>query len=154
MLVRPLVCWRGQCDYNTAPCPARMCDSVPSLHSAAPPAVRTVRRPCPGRRTVHIDSVDTCSDADGCIHVPRTTCDAPETVTRIAISPRAVTLVRNADPIAWRDIVGDVTLEFCANDWQLVSQLALELGTHPLSRCNVARAESSLREDFEASGRR
>ncbi|WP_411963331.1 hypothetical protein [Haloferax sp. YSMS24] len=77
-------------------------------------------------------------------------CDDPETVTRIAIPPRAVTLMRNADPIAWRDIVGDVTLQFCASDWRLVSELVLELGTHPLSRCNVARADFSLREDFEA----
>ena len=77
-------------------------------------------------------------------------CDHPETVTRIAIPPRAVTLMRNAAPIAWRDIVGDVTLQFCASDWQLVSELVLELGTHPLSRCNVARADFSIREDFEA----
>jgi hypothetical protein len=58
--------------------------------------------------------------------------------------------MRNADPIAWRDIVGDVTIQFCESDWQLVSELVLDLDTHPLSRCNVARADFSIREDFEA----
>lgn len=77
-------------------------------------------------------------------------CDDPKTVARIAVPPRAVTLMRNADPIAWRDIVGDVTLQFCESDWRLVSELVLDLGTHPLSRCNVARADFSIREDFEA----
>ncbi|AFK19189.1 hypothetical protein E6P09_10430 [Haloferax mediterranei ATCC 33500] len=77
-------------------------------------------------------------------------CDDPKTVTRIAVPPRAVTLMQNAAPIAWRDIVGDVTLQFCESDWELVSALVLDLDTHPLSRCNVARADFSIREDFEA----
>ncbi|KTG07599.1 hypothetical protein [Haloferax profundi] len=77
-------------------------------------------------------------------------CDDPKTVARIAVPPRAVTLMRNAAPIAWRDIVGDVTLQFCESDWKLVSELVLDMGMHPLSRCNVARADFSIREDFEA----
>ncbi|KAB1188541.1 MULTISPECIES: hypothetical protein [Haloferax] len=77
-------------------------------------------------------------------------CDDPKTVARIAVPPRAVTLMRNADPIAWRDIVGDVTIQFCESDWELVSELVLDLDMHPLSRCNVARADFSIREDFEA----
>ncbi|KAB1194370.1 hypothetical protein GJR96_13345 [Haloferax sp. MBLA0076] len=77
-------------------------------------------------------------------------CDDPRTVARIAVPPRAVTLMRNAAPIAWRDIVGDVTLQFCESDWELVSELVLDVGMHPLSRCNVARADFSIREDFEA----
>jgi len=43
-----------------------------------------------------------------------------------------------------------VTLQFCADDWDLVADLALEMGHHPLSRCNVAYASFDLREDFEA----
>ncbi|MGB9958386.1 hypothetical protein ACOZ4B_18575 [Haloferax prahovense] len=77
-------------------------------------------------------------------------CDDPKTVARIAVPPRAVTLMENAAPIAWRDIVGDVTLQFCESDWELVTELVLDLGMHPLSRCNVARADFSIREDFEA----
>ncbi|WP_424008686.1 hypothetical protein [Haloferax denitrificans] len=77
-------------------------------------------------------------------------CDDPKTVARIAVPPRAVTLMENAAPIAWRDIVGDVTLQFCESDWELVAELVLDLGMHPLSRCNVARADFSIREDFEA----
>ncbi|AKU07480.1 hypothetical protein [Haloferax gibbonsii] len=77
-------------------------------------------------------------------------CDDPKTVARIAVPPRAVTLMENAAPIAWRDIVGDVTLQFCKSDWELVTELVLDLGMHPLSRCNVARADFSIREDFEA----
>ncbi|WP_396612738.1 hypothetical protein ACH9L7_05550 [Haloferax sp. S1W] len=77
-------------------------------------------------------------------------CDDPKTVARIAVPPRAVLLMENVGPIAWRDIVGDVTLHFCESDWELVSELVLDLGTHPLSRCNVARADFSIREDFEA----
>ncbi|QIB78493.1 hypothetical protein G3A49_10230 [Haloferax volcanii] len=77
-------------------------------------------------------------------------CDDPKTVARIAVPPRAVTLMENAAPIAWRDIVGDVTLQFCESDWELVTELVLDLGMHPLSRCNAARADFSIREDFEA----
>ena len=58
--------------------------------------------------------------------------------------------MENSGPIAWQDIVGPVTIQFCADDWELVRDLALEMGHHPLSRCNVAYASFDLREDFEA----
>ena len=77
-------------------------------------------------------------------------CDDPDTVARLDLPPRAVTLMRNADPIAWRDIVGEVSIHFCESDWQLVRELVLDVGVLPLSRCNVAHASFSLREDFEA----
>ncbi|WP_277555392.1 hypothetical protein [Halobaculum limi] len=77
-------------------------------------------------------------------------CDSPETVARIDIPPRAVQLMKNADPIAWRDIVGEVSIHFCESDWETVSDLVVDLGMNPLSRCNVARASFDLREDFEA----
>jgi hypothetical protein len=77
-------------------------------------------------------------------------CGDPETAASIDVPPRAVRLMRNGDPIAWRDIVGTVTVYFCANDWDLVRDLVLDAGTHPLSRCNVAHASFSLREDYEA----
>ena len=77
-------------------------------------------------------------------------CGDPRTQSRIEIPPRAVTLMENSGPIAWQDIVGPVTIQFCADDWELVRDLALEMGHHPLSRCNVAYASFDLREDFEA----
>ncbi|WP_152041094.1 hypothetical protein [Salinigranum salinum] len=77
-------------------------------------------------------------------------CADDDTVARLDLPPRAVTLMRNADPIAWRDIVGEVSIHFCESDWQLVRDLVLEMGMLPLSRCNVAHASFSLREDFEA----
>jgi hypothetical protein len=58
--------------------------------------------------------------------------------------------MKNGEPIAWRDVVGTVSLEFCESDWELVRDLALETGMSPLSRCNAARASFDLREDFEA----
>jgi hypothetical protein len=57
--------------------------------------------------------------------------------------------MQNSGPIAWQDIVSPVTIQFCADDWNLVADLALEMGHHPLSRCNVAYASFDLREDFE-----
>lgn len=77
-------------------------------------------------------------------------CGNPQTHSRIEVPPRAVTLMKNSGPIAWQDIVSPVTLQFCADDWELVCELALEMGHHPLSRCNVAYASFDLREDFEA----
>jgi hypothetical protein len=77
-------------------------------------------------------------------------CGDTDTVARIDVPPRAVTLMRNGGPIAWRDIVGEVALYFCESDWALVSDLVRQLGTHPLSRCNAAHASFSLREDYEA----
>ena len=77
-------------------------------------------------------------------------CGQAKTTSRIEIPPRAVTLMKNSGPIAWQDIVSPVTLQFCADDWELVCDLALEMDQHPLSRCNVAYASFDLREDFEA----
>jgi len=57
--------------------------------------------------------------------------------------------MENSGPIAWQDIVGPVTIQFCADDWELVTDLALDMRHHPLSRCNVAYASFDLREDFE-----
>jgi len=47
-------------------------------------------------------------------------------------------------------VVGTVTLRFCADDWDLVTDLAVEMDTHPLSRCNAAHVSLDLREDHEA----
>jgi len=77
-------------------------------------------------------------------------CGQPKTEHRIEVPPRAVQLMKNSGPIAWQDIVSPVTLQFCADDWDLVCDLALEMNHHPLSRCNVAYASFDLREDFEA----
>jgi hypothetical protein len=77
-------------------------------------------------------------------------CGAPETAHRIDIPPRAVQLLKHAEPIAWRDIEGAVSLYFCESDWETVRELVLETGMSPLSRCNAGRASFVLREDFEA----
>jgi hypothetical protein len=77
-------------------------------------------------------------------------CEAEDTATRIDLPPRAVQLMKHGDPIAWRDIDGDVSIHFCQSDWDLVRELVLEIGTNPLSRCNVAHASFDLRADFEA----
>ncbi|WP_439026009.1 hypothetical protein [Haloarchaeobius sp. DT45] len=77
-------------------------------------------------------------------------CDTPDTSTRIDLPPRAVPHMKHADAIAWQDIVGEVSIHFCANDWDLVRDLVLDMGMNPLGRCNVARASFDLREDFEA----
>jgi len=77
-------------------------------------------------------------------------CGQAKTDHRIEVPPRAVQLMKNSGPIAWQDIVSPVTLQFCVDDWELVRDLAVEMGHHPLSRCNVAYASFDLREDFEA----
>lgn len=77
-------------------------------------------------------------------------CGNPNTKTRLDLPPRAVPLLKHSEPIAWRDIVGEVSIYFCAADWGTVRDLVLETGMSPLSRCNVARASFDLREDFEA----
>ncbi|UIO99261.1 hypothetical protein Hbl1158_12065 [Halobaculum sp. CBA1158] len=77
-------------------------------------------------------------------------CGSTETTRRVDIPPRAVRLMKHADPIAWRDIVGEVSIHFCESDWETVADLVIDLGMNPLSRCNVARASFDLREDFEA----
>ena len=77
-------------------------------------------------------------------------CGNPDTETRLDLPPRAVPLLKHADPIAWQDIVGEVSIYFCGSDWETVRDLVLETGMSPLSRCNAARASFDLREDFEA----
>jgi hypothetical protein len=76
-------------------------------------------------------------------------CTDSDTVARLDLPPRTVTLMRNAGSIAWRDIVGEVSIHFCESDWRLVRELVLDGGLLPLSRCNAAYASFSLREDFE-----
>ena len=77
-------------------------------------------------------------------------CGDPDTTTRLDLPPRAVQLLKTSGPIAWRDIVGEVSIHFCASDWELVRELVLDMGLNPLSRCNAARASLDIREDFEA----
>ncbi|WP_336133314.1 hypothetical protein [Natronomonas amylolytica] len=77
-------------------------------------------------------------------------CGRPDPDHRIDIPPRAVQLLKHSDPIAWRDIEGEVSLYFCEDDWATVRDLVLKTGMSPLSRCNAARASFVLREDFEA----
>ena len=77
-------------------------------------------------------------------------CGLPDTDHRVDIPPRAVQLLKHSGPIAWRDIEGEVSLYFCADDWETVRELVLETGVGPLSRCNAGRASFVLREDFEA----
>lgn len=77
-------------------------------------------------------------------------CDDPDVETRIDLPPRAIQSMKHGDAIAWQDVVGEVSIHFCAADWETVSDLVLEMGMSPLSRCNVARASFDLREDFEA----
>ena len=77
-------------------------------------------------------------------------CGNPDTGSRLDLPPRAVPLLQHAEAIAWRDIVGEVSIYFCDADWETVRDLVLETGMSPLSRCNVARASFDLREDFEA----
>jgi hypothetical protein len=77
-------------------------------------------------------------------------CGNPDTDSRLDIPPRAVQLLDKSGPIAWQDIVGEVSLYFCASDWETVVDLVLDAGMSPLSRCNAARADFDLREDFEA----
>jgi hypothetical protein len=77
-------------------------------------------------------------------------CGDDDTAARVDLPPRTVTLMRNAGPISWRDIVGEVSIHFCADDWELVRELVVDMGMQPLSRCNAARASMSFREDFEA----
>jgi hypothetical protein len=86
----------------------------------------------------------------GLKNTPCCLCGREDTHTRIEVPPRALTLMENGGPIAWRDVVGSVTLRFCADDWALVTDLAIEMDTHPLSRCNAAHVSLDLREDHEA----
>jgi hypothetical protein len=77
-------------------------------------------------------------------------CGDPDTAARVDLPPRAVRAMKHSGPIAWRDIEGEVSIHFCASDWELVEDLVVEKGLNPLGRCNVARASFVLREDFEA----
>jgi len=77
-------------------------------------------------------------------------CGRGEPSHRIEVPPRAIELMDNSGSIAWRDVVGAVTLSFCEDDWATVRHLALEAGMHPLPRCNAAHAEFDLRADYEA----
>ncbi|WP_259536401.1 hypothetical protein [Halalkaliarchaeum sp. AArc-CO] len=77
-------------------------------------------------------------------------CDRSNTAHRIDVPPRALKSMKNAGPIAWQDVEGEVSLFFCENDWDLVRDLVLKTGMSPLSRCNAARASFALREDYEA----
>jgi hypothetical protein len=77
-------------------------------------------------------------------------CGSPDTEARLDLPPRALQLCKHSDPIAWQDIVGEVSLYFCRDDFDLVAELVLDVGVSPLSRCNAARASFDLREDFEA----
>lgn len=77
-------------------------------------------------------------------------CDCVETAHRIDVPPRALTEMKHAGSIAWRDVEGTVSLFFCEDDWKLVRELVLKTGMSPLPRCNAARTSFSLREDFEA----
>ncbi|PSQ50500.1 hypothetical protein BRD12_04610 [Halobacteriales archaeon SW_12_67_38] len=47
-------------------------------------------------------------------------CGDPDTATRLDLPPRAVRSMKNAGSIAWRDIVGEVSIHFCESDWALV----------------------------------
>jgi hypothetical protein len=86
----------------------------------------------------------------GKTEMPCCLCGDRDTVARLDLPPAVVPLMENAGPIAWRDIVGEVSIHFCASDWELVCDLVLDMGTLPLGRCNVARASFDIREDFEA----
>ena len=77
-------------------------------------------------------------------------CGSPDTAVRLDLPPRAIQLLKHGEVIAWQDVVGEVSIHFCASDWETVAELVLEVGMSPLSRCNVARASFDLREDFEA----
>jgi len=77
-------------------------------------------------------------------------CDDPGIDHRIDLPPRAIQQCKHGDAIAWRDVVGEVSIYFCSRDWETVRDLVLETGMTPLPRCNIARASFDLREDFEA----
>jgi len=77
-------------------------------------------------------------------------CDDPSIDHRIDLPPRAIQQCKHGEAIAWRDVVGEVSIYFCESDWETVRDLVLEMGMTPLPRCNVARASFDLREDFEA----
>ena len=77
-------------------------------------------------------------------------CGREETEARVDLPPAAVPVLRHSDPIAWRDIVGEVSIHFCADDWETVCDLVLQVGANPLPNCNAAHADFDLRQEFEA----
>jgi hypothetical protein len=77
-------------------------------------------------------------------------CDDPDAPVRVDLPPRAIPELKHGDPIAWQDVVGEVSVHFCESDWTVVRDLVLDVGMSPLPRCNAARASFDLREDFEA----
>ena len=85
----------------------------------------------------------------GKTEMPCCLCGNPDTVARLDLPPRTVQLLKHSDPIAWRDIVGEVSIYFCRSDWETVTALVLDTALLPLSRCNVAMASFDIREDFE-----
>ncbi|MDG5817619.1 hypothetical protein [Natronococcus sp. A-GB7] len=86
----------------------------------------------------------------GKVEKPCCLCDDPEIHRRIDLPPRLIQRLQHSEAVAWRDVVGEVSIHFCASDWETVRQLVLETGMSPLPRCNVARASFDLRADFEA----
>jgi hypothetical protein len=86
----------------------------------------------------------------GKTEMPCCLCGDADTVSRLDLPPQVVQSMKNAAPIAWRDIVGEVSIHFCESDWEVVCDLVLDMGMSPLERCNVARASFDIREDFEA----
>jgi hypothetical protein len=77
-------------------------------------------------------------------------CGNPDTATRLDLPPRAIEAMKRSGRVAWRDVVGEVSVYFCRSDWETVRDLVLETGMNPIGRCNAARADFDLREDFEA----
>ena len=77
-------------------------------------------------------------------------CRNPETVRRLDLPPRAIVAMKHGDPIAWRDVLGEVSIYFCESDWETVCDLVLETGMNPIGQCNAAFADFDLRSDFEA----
>jgi hypothetical protein len=77
-------------------------------------------------------------------------CGREETDARLDLPPKAIPEMDKSGPIAWQDVVGEVSIHFCADDWEVVRDLVLETGMSPLPKCNAARADFDLREDFEA----
>lgn len=77
-------------------------------------------------------------------------CRNSETVRRLDLPPRAIEAMKHSGRIAWRDVLGEVSIYFCESDWETVRDLVLETGMNPIGRCNAAFADFDLRADFEA----
>jgi hypothetical protein len=77
-------------------------------------------------------------------------CGSGETAHRLDLPPRAIGAMARSGRISWRDVIGEVSVYFCESDWETVAELALDVGMNPIGKCNAARADFDLREDFEA----